>query len=929
MRKNLWAFMFLLTSHVLHAQIKPVVTVPLPLREVSGIVMDSIGDGAVSATVRLVSHKDTLQTTTNDQGIFIFRNVKSAEFIITVGGIGFLRKSQKYLNNDTKARLVLKPIVLKSESQLLNEVAIKGKVGPKYLKDTVEFWADDYIIRDYAKLEDLLKKMEGISVDKDGTVTHQGQEVKRAKFNGVNYFGGDIKNAIKELPANIVQRIQIIDDYGDQAAATGVKTGESTKVLNVVSKADKSVGSMYTLSAESNFKNRYYASGSLRRIDGHKQVSINASASRVPAGINDTAPVGTISSSRPNGYIGLFSGGSNIDGGYLNDFDGGLGFSNKLSDKLSLESYYTFKKSSGNTYKNSVSEEYYNDEQVNGSRSSTSDNQKENHLFKGTLYYNPGKSDQLTFNADLGYVENKGSSDNRFLQTGAIHILQTTVNASRTKTPGYRASALYTHSFKKRGSSISFQLNSSSRKEAEDREDHNSFKNVISEAGNTNDYELHNLRDISRLTSVNAAQAVFSQPISRFLKLGLVGAVNYTNYDNRQSVHSLNPNGEAQEVDSLSRIFNYQTIENPFTLKLSYNKNTWYELQLGIKVLGSHMRGAFKTLKNVIQRDAYNLLPELDLRLSSSKRTEFKLNYTALVQQPVFDQVLPIPDVTDPLNTRFGNPDLKSAFIHRANIAYNMYTVASKFNLSLRFSAALTNDKVISNQILINDPKLGIRRETHFINANGDYSVTAYYNGTKSFSDSRYAINFMGSLNYANSVSMNNGLRNIGKIYTIAQSLGLNATPLDWLEINPRLKLNLSRTRFTLSGFREINTSITEFNTFGKVYVTKLLVFGFDIGKNLVQGLSTNGTPNPFIVNVNLEKRMFKPKNGMLSLVLMDALKQNNLASRTLTTNGYIDSRSNLNSRYFLLQFSWNPQQWSGGKNAGKARQRDGMFIEK
>ena len=928
MKEIICFFIFLATWNILHAQNKPTVTVPLRLREVSGIVRDSIGDAAAGATVRLVSNKDTLQTTTNDMGVFIFKNVKSAEFIITVGGIGFLRKSQKYLNNDTKARLVLQPIMLKTENQLLNEVTIKGKVGPKYLKDTVEFWADDYIIRDYAKLQDLLRKMEGVSVDKDGTVTHQGQEVKRAKFNGINYFGGDIKSAIKELPANIVERIQIIDDYGDQAAATGVKTGESTKVLNVVSKVDKSVGTMYSLTGESNLNDRNYAGASLMRLDGYKQISVNASVGRSPAGINASPAVGTISSTINNGYSGLFRSGSNIDGGRLNNLDVGLVFSNKLSDKITLESNYTFKKSSGNTYKNSLSEEYYNDGQVNGSRSIIADNQQQSHLFRGTLYYNPSKLDKLTFNTDLGYAENKGSSDNKFLQTGAINVEQRTINSSQTKTPNYRASALYTHSFKSGCSNISLQLSSSSKKEEEDRDDHNTFSSFVRAAGNASDYELHNLRDISRSNSNNTAQAIYSQSVNKFLKLGLVAALNYANYDNHQLVSSINPNGEIQGVDSLSHIFNYQTIESPFTLRFSYNRNTWYDLQFGLKVLGSHMRGSFKTLKNVIQRDAYNLMPELDLRLSSSERTEFKLSYNASVQQPTFNQVLPIPDVTDPLNTQFGNSDLKSAFIHRAGFSYTMYAMASKFNLNLRMSAVFINDKVISNQILINDPQLGIRRETRFINANGDYSLSTFITGSKSFSDSRYSINLNSSLNYTNSISMSNNLRNIGKGFNVGQSLGVNATPVNWLEINPRINLNLSRTKFTLMGFREINSSIIEFNAYGKVYFTKLLIFGFDIGKNLVQGLSTIGTPNPFIVNVNLEKRMLKQKNGILSLVLMDALKQNNLVSRTLTANGYVDNLSNLNSRYFLLQFSWNPQHWGAGKNAGKARQRDGMFID-
>jgi len=923
MKKMICTLIGLLTGYILYAQNKPVVTVPLPLREVSGIVKDSLGFGAEGATVRLVSSKDTLQTITNAVGVFIFKNVKSAEFILTVGGVGFLRKSQKYLNNDTKARLVLKPIFLKSENQLLNEVTIKGKVGPKYLTDTVEFWANDYIIRDYAKLEDLLRKMEGVSVDKDGTVMYQGQEVKRAKFNGVHYFGGDIKSAIKELPANIVERIQIIDDYGDQAAATGVKTGESTKVLNVVSKADKSVGTMYSMTAESNFDNRNYVGGSARRIDGYDQKGVNISVDQIPAGINMTAAVGTISGARRN-YL---QSSSSADGGKLSDLNGGLTYSNRINDKLTFESNYTFKKLNTNTSRSSLSEEYYNDGQVNGNRSSSNDNQVQTHRFNGVLDYSPGKSDKLRINADLGYTENNSLSGSRFLQTGAINLIQQTDNSGTTKTPNYRASVLYTHYFKKAGSNISMTVNSTSKKEEEERDDLNTFFNTTPGGNADQDYEVHNLRTISRLNSNNSFQAVYSHPFGKYLKMGLTGSVTHLDFSNKQLVSSVDPNGQINEVDSLSRVFNYQTTETPVIISFNYSRDTWYELNVGLKTMGSYMRGSFKTLKNVIQRDALNVMPNFTLSLRSSKKAEFRISYNASVQQPSFEQVLPIPDVIDPLNTRFGNTDLKSSFTHRPSIAYNMYSAASRLNFQISFLAGFTNDKVISSQILINDPKLGIRRETRFMNSDGDYSLTGIYNITKSFTEARYSVSFNGSVNYANAISMNNGLQNVGKTYMAIQYINLSATPVHWLEINPGLKFRADRTAFTLPGFSEINSSVTEFNTNGKLYFSKLWVFGFDAGKSLVRGLTAGGTQNPFIVNMNIEKRMFKQKNGMLSLLLMDALKQNNLVSRNLTANGFVDSRSNTNSRYFLLQFSWTPQHWGAGKNVGKARQRDGMFI--
>ena len=88
-------------------------------------------------------------------------------------------------------------------------------------------------VKEGAVVEDLLKKLPGVTVDKDGNVTAQGKAVSRVKVNGKDFFGGDVKTATKELPANIVDKIQVIDDYGDQATVSGIKDGDPDKIINI------------------------------------------------------------------------------------------------------------------------------------------------------------------------------------------------------------------------------------------------------------------------------------------------------------------------------------------------------------------------------------------------------------------------------------------------------------------------------------------------------------------------------------------------------------------------------------------------------------------------------------------------------------------------------------------------------------------------
>ena len=158
--------------------VKPATPVAgLATRQVSGIIQDSTGQAVPGATIKLKSLKDSILTSSDKDGIFIIENVKSASFVLTVAEIGFKTSVRKYLNNDQSAKIVLEPIVLSDESYQLKQVTVNGAPSVVYKVDTVEYRASDYKVPEYATVDELLKKMEGMEVGADGSLTHQGQSV--------------------------------------------------------------------------------------------------------------------------------------------------------------------------------------------------------------------------------------------------------------------------------------------------------------------------------------------------------------------------------------------------------------------------------------------------------------------------------------------------------------------------------------------------------------------------------------------------------------------------------------------------------------------------------------------------------------------------------------------------------------------------------
>ena len=296
-------FMFFIAFDV-HAQIPPKgKSIPMPIakREISGIVKDTTDFGIPGVTVRLTSDKDTLISSTNEDGIFVFKNVNRATYTMAFTMMGYKQQINKYKQNDAIPRVVMDPIVLKSAANTLNEVVISGTPSITYKTDTVEYKASDYIVRENATVDELLKKMEGMEVGNDGTLIHQGNNVTKAKINGKVYAGGDIGTAIQNLPAEIVDKIQIVDDYGDQAARTGIKDGDPEKILNIVTRTDKSVGNSANMKAGGGSNERYETSLFGTRLNGNQNIALNL---RLNNTVNGVAKVDAMESNTDTGRGG-------------------------------------------------------------------------------------------------------------------------------------------------------------------------------------------------------------------------------------------------------------------------------------------------------------------------------------------------------------------------------------------------------------------------------------------------------------------------------------------------------------------------------------------------------------------------------------------------------------------------------------------------
>ncbi|HEY9196037.1 MAG TPA: carboxypeptidase-like regulatory domain-containing protein, partial [Mucilaginibacter sp.] len=253
-------------------------------RQIKGSVKDSTGLTLPGTTVKILTGTDSTTVVTDNNGVFTFNNVKVNQFSLVFNAIGYQGLRRRFILDNAATPVLLKPVILKTDIYMLNTVTIKDVNPVKLKEDTIEFNAAAYPVRDNAPVEDVIKKLPGVDVDKDGNITAQGKSVTKVRVNGKDFFNGDVKSATRNLPADIVQNIQVIDDYGDQANLTGVKSGEPDKILNITIKQSKNYGYFGQASvgvgkdaipgiSNSLENNRYLASANLFSFNGDRQLA--------------------------------------------------------------------------------------------------------------------------------------------------------------------------------------------------------------------------------------------------------------------------------------------------------------------------------------------------------------------------------------------------------------------------------------------------------------------------------------------------------------------------------------------------------------------------------------------------------------------------------------------------------------------------------
>lgn len=893
-------------------------------KQVKGVLQDSTGQSVIAASIKLIADSDSIVTTSDLGGNFEFENVMAESFTVTISSLGYEAK-KLFFQFDGKGSLDIGTISINESSQLLREVAIDGTPLITVKEDTLEYRTKDYQLRDGAVTEDLLKKLDGVQVDKDGNVTAQGETVARVRINGKDFFGGDVKTATKNLPAYIIEKIQIIDDYGDQANLTGNRTGDPERVLNIEIAPERNRGDFGQFRVGGGTEERYQVTGMLSSFADTRQFSALANLNNVNASLFDFNTQG--GGARRGRGGGRFGGGSTGNQNGLRS-TGSIGLNYRKSfwdEKLTTYGSYSYSHNDNSTLSSSFNQNSYPDSLTVTNQDNTDENSTgDDHRFDWNVEYKMNDNNYFKLSPSFSLNTSKTSSlqNSQFSQNEELANRVSRANSNESNSPNAGISGLYNHRFNDRGRNlfVNFSINTASTES--DRDEITETYLFDPNASQDSVYQRQ-LIDLQNKRLNGGTSISYIESLGQNSNIEVEYRYDFSNYDNDRIANTVNTDGTTEHNPELSNIYDYKFSTSNINVNYRYRTEK-LNYSIGASAQPSLLKGntIIEGEPLSFSRKSTNFAPiaRFEYRFSRTKR--LSLNYSGRPNEPSYSQLQPVTDISNPQFPVIGNPNLAAEFSHDLRFRYNNFDYASGNSLFVMLNGTMTNDKVVSNRVQSIDEVHGVVQSTSYLNTDGYYSLRGFYNYSKPFSERKYVVSLNGSANFNNNISFTNSEKNTAQNWVLSQGLNLQINPKDWLEVTPGVRYSYNTTQNSVDNRNNLNIHTWSLEMDSKIYLTPSFLWGVSLNKMSNSGYASNVDANPFVINTYLEKQFLQGNKGAIRLHGYDLLDEQVNISRTVTENTINDRRSNRLARYFMLTLSYRFDKFAGGTSSNQGNER-------
>ena len=894
---------------------------------VKGIVFDTAASQpVVSATITLLQKKDSSLvsfTMTDNKGYFELTGIAAGDYRLLVTHVNYHNTSRPFNISAANAAINLNNIVLRDLSKTLDEVVVTGEAPPVTLiGDTIQYNAGSFKTPPNASVEGLLKKMPGIQIDKDGTVKAQGQKVSRVLVDGKEFFGTDPKIATKNLPADAVDKVQVYDRLSDAAQLTGFDDGNSEKTINLKLKQDKKRGMFGKAMAGAGTNDRYEGRFNVNSFKGARQFSAIGMANNTNAegfSFMDLMNFsGELNRMRQGGGgnmnfsvnaddpIAALMGNSNGNG-IKTIWGGGLNYNNIIGTKTDFTSSYFYNRY--NPYQESSLQRQYflPDSSYFYNQRSISDNLNNSHRLNLGADIRLDSFHSIKISPSIGYQETRNSSYSDYQTLSQDKLLANegfSNNYSTGRGSNFRNDLLFRKKFHRKGRTFSLSLQTSFN-----NSESNGSLLSVNHFYNRN-ASLPGVDSINQRNTVSGGlnsynvRGVYTEPIFKRSLLEFSLGRSNTNSTSEKTTYDYNKqNGKFDQLNSaltsnFENSYSYtntglrlRTQQKKFSLAGGFN---WQRAELEGKIIA----GAKDSL---IRKTFYNLLPTARFKYDFTRYRNLSINYAAITNQPGMSQLQPVPDITDPLNIRDGNPDLKQEFTHALQLNFISVNPFRNKNLFAFFNLQETEHKIVNYDVL---DTLGIKR-TRPVNTNGVYNMTGNINLGLPLRLLKGTVNLRTNMGYSKSKQFINTAPNTIRTLSFGPELRFDLNPSDKVDFSVSAGFNYYKTTYSLQA--ALNSRYFSQQYEGEVnwqlpahfFLTSS--FAYTINSQRAAGFNTR-VP---LWNAAFSRQFLRFSRGELKLSVFDLLNQNVGISRTSNQNYIEDSRTKNLQRFFLLSFTY------------------------
>ena len=647
---------------------------------------------------------------TTYDGIFVLSNIRPGVYKLHISSVGYDEVVREV--KMTKANLDLPTIRLEEQVQHLAEVSVQGKAAEMTVKgDTIEYNTAAYQVSETATVEELLKKMNGVEVDKEGKVTINGEEIKSVRIDGKKFFGNDVQTATKNIPADMIDKIQVIDEKSEMAKLTGFEDDDTERIINLSLKKNRKQGVFGNYSGALGADlvadngewfdyNKQFMSEDFRyNASIFTNLLLGESQTTIVGGANNT---NEIRSGRGRGWFGGQNAGitasENIGVNTNIDLTSKLGEKAKGDSKteLLIGGDATVNHSNNDT-RTLSNKESYSEEATYIDRDSTVKlTQSWDAQMRMEMEYQIDSMNKIILRPQINYSHSTSTQNNDYVYDRDSVRINDGYQQKRNLQEEIGASlrATYNHKFAKPGRSLTMRAdirftntNKTDTTYAWDRMTQSALVDQHTLSGN-------NALNYSLRTS-------FVEPI--YGKNHFIETVLSLSGSNRQSIKDqYSMIDGAYQYDS---VFSNALSNNMYTEQLELNYR-WVsekiDMTAGARVLAIQTHST-TYYGDVLARDTlynrFNWSPNLNFKYKFGRKEFARINYRGNVNQPTIQQMEPVRNNSDAMNETVGNLGLNPAFYHNIFAMYSRFNQEKFSSIMTGLRATLTQDALVNNTI--------------------------------------------------------------------------------------------------------------------------------------------------------------------------------------------------------------------------------------